>query len=111
MGEPQAIRDARAAYKVETDVLADFLDLACDRLPAMSCPAGDLYKAYCGFVEDNGLGKPISGRAFGDALRERGHESQRRGGRIYRVGLQLTDAGRDYLAGSAPAAVKMRAVA
>jgi putative DNA primase/helicase len=81
---------ATDAYREEMDMLGDFIAEACEHDPTGVAPMGSLYAAYqsyCGVSRE----KPMSKRAFGEALTERGFISDREGhaGPRIRRGLRL----------------------
>ncbi|MBB3711747.1 P4 family phage/plasmid primase-like protein [Limimaricola variabilis] len=94
--EPAAIVKQRKTYKTETDVLADFIDDACEREDSKVIAAGQLYQAYENHCRLNANGRPISSKAFSKALDERGFGRFKRGGQAYRDGLTLNEAGWAY---------------
>jgi putative DNA primase/helicase len=97
--EPACVAEARAEYRVETDATGDFMDQCVVVRKGAVVQAGRVYKAYKEWVEHNAAGFPISSRAFGDLLREKGFKSEKRGGVIVRHGLMLNTAGDDYASG------------
>ena len=94
--EPKKIIEAREAYKKDTDVLADFVEIACEKAENGKVRAGELYVAYENFCDLNSTARPISRRAFSKALDERGFGRKRRSGAIWRTGMVLTCAGERY---------------
>lgn len=80
LGMPAAVKDATDKYRAEQDALAAFLEECCLIGPSYQVTAGELYKAYKAWAEDNGE-NPINSRKFSQALSERGHSiSGREGG-------------------------------
>ncbi len=102
VAEPHVIAQARLAYKDETDVLADFVQIVCDLEKNLVEPSGRLYQAYENFCKHNALGRPISSKAFGTALGERGFVGMKKGGKMYRVGMKLNKYGLAYMRDNAP---------
>ncbi|MDI7245861.1 MAG: phage/plasmid primase, P4 family [Bacillota bacterium] len=92
LGIPQEVAQATGAYRAEMDVLAQFLEECCIVNPLAKAKAGDLYKAYAEWCEENGE-RPVSQRNFGMRLTERGFEPYRAGARRDRFwrGVGLTD--------------------
>ena len=87
-GRPEATND----YRAEQDVVGEFLDECCevDRTAAPRTTASELYRRYTAWAEDSSA-EPISQKAFGTALTERGFERRKVGGRRVYVGVQLKD--------------------
>jgi putative DNA primase/helicase len=71
---PQAVHNATQEYRAEMDVLADFLAECCIVDTGASVLARDLYNSYTKWAEDNGEKRPLSQRAFGGSLTERGFD-------------------------------------
>lgn len=76
LNEPAAVRAATQAYRTEMDTLAAFMSDCCVVRPGIVVKAGELYKAYTTWCEDNGE-RPISQRRLGQKLDERGFERRR----------------------------------
>jgi len=93
LGAPRAVEAATAAYRTEQDVFGAFLDDACLLKPELTVTAKDLYSAYQRWCEESGE-KPMSQKAIGQRLTERGLEQIRLTGgtRAWRgVALLLSD--------------------
>ncbi len=78
LGAPQDVKAATAAYRTEQDVFGTFLDDACLLKPELTVTAKDLYSAYQRWCEESGE-KPMSQKAIGQRLTERGMTSVRIG--------------------------------
>jgi putative DNA primase/helicase len=76
LGEPSAVREATASYRSEMDVLGAFLAERCEESPDAIVSAKRLYYAYAIWSEAC-RERPVSKRAFGLALEERGFQSTR----------------------------------
>jgi putative DNA primase/helicase len=76
LGEPGAVSQATADYRDEMDVLAGFIEECCVEAAGASVSTGNLYLAYVKWAQGNGE-FPISKRAFGMRMVERGHERGR----------------------------------
>lgn len=85
---PPQVVGATAEYKAEMDVLGQFLVERCAQGSRWATPAGDLYRAYAQWCERTGE-RPMSQRAFGMHLRERGFEPEKRAGYRWWRGLRL----------------------
>ena len=89
LGEPDEVREATAEYRVEMDVLGEFLDACCIVQANAESKSAELYKVYKEWSEDGG-NRPMSQRAFGQALSERGIGRRRGTGNVQmRVGVGL----------------------
>lgn len=85
---PPQVAAATVEYKDEMDVLGQFLIECCVQDPGLATPAGDLYRAYVEWCEKTGE-HPMTQRAFGVSLHERGFEPKKRGGYRWWMGLGL----------------------
>jgi putative DNA primase/helicase len=97
--EPECVSEARADYRVETDATGEFINQCIIVRKGASVQAGQVYKAYKAWVEHNAAGFPISARAFGDILREKGFkksEKNDKNGYVVRFGLYLSMVGQIY---------------
>ncbi len=94
LGEAEAVRTATESYRRESDVLAEFITARCVVGKLHSELAGDLYKAYERWCEENGE-EPFSNTLFGKMLTERDFKGQpsRRDGKVVkiRMGICLTE--------------------
>lgn len=87
---PKEVNEATQAYRDEMDILADFIAERCLVAPAVSATAKELYSAYTAWAEAAGEKQPLSQRAFGMSLTERGFKRDRgTGGRIVWYGIGL----------------------
>jgi putative DNA primase/helicase len=77
---PEIIQVATQNYREEMDDLGDFLSECCILAPGATETAAELYKAYTNWAERAGEKKPLSKRAFGLTLGERGLRSDRSSG-------------------------------
>lgn len=91
LNPPEAVSGATMAYRVDSDVLADFLAAACEIGRDFTAGRSSLFAAYVDWAEAQKMSERdrVSAKAFGDALNERGFESDRNfKGRFY-WGLRL----------------------
>lgn len=72
---PAAVEAATTAYRVESDLVGQFIAARCVTGPDKAVRAGELYDAFRGWVEATGE-QLISLRRFGDSIRERGIEKR-----------------------------------
>jgi putative DNA primase/helicase len=85
---PRAVLESTQTYRDEQDVLDDFVREHCIRDRTASVPFGELHKAYVAWAGET-MERPISSRAFANALQERGfHPTTEKRARHYR-GLRL----------------------
>jgi putative DNA primase/helicase len=88
LGAPEQVSKATADYRREMDTLADFLEEVCVIGVKESVPASQLYTSFQNWCQRNGE-QPMSQKAFGMKLGERGFQKGKtRGDRIWR-GLRL----------------------
>jgi putative DNA primase/helicase len=78
LGLPKDVADATAAYKNDMDVLGDFIRATCTVEAKHSSPAGTLYETYLSWAHKANE-KPLTKKAFGQALAERGYTSKQQG--------------------------------
>ncbi len=93
--QPEAVLSATSEYRSEQDLLGQFLDECCIvvRQQGFTIDSRDLYRAYCGWCEDNHY-HPLNQRALGGQLREKGFEPTRGGGGVRRwsdIRLKIAD--------------------
>jgi putative DNA primase/helicase len=89
LGGCEAVSRATGAYREESDVLAEFLGSECVQGPTAQALSRDLYARYGRWCETNGE-RPLSQKAFGQKLEERGFWPKRGTGGVRRwegVGL------------------------
>ncbi len=85
---PETVRAATEAYQADEDVLGRFLEEECKADPTMEAKASTLYRAYKGWVEEYGLGRPMSLTAFAKRILRRFEKRQDRRGVFYQgIGL------------------------
>jgi len=79
LGMPAAVQDATQAYRAEMDTITAFLTECCivDPNGNYAARASHLYKAYAEWCKNNGE-SAISGTRFGNTLRERGFNKEKR---------------------------------
>jgi putative DNA primase/helicase len=85
---PGKVKAAVAEYRAAEDRIQPFLDDCCENHPAGSVPAAQLYARYKTWADSNGE-RPISKRAFGMRLSEKGFESGKSGSVRKWLGLVL----------------------
>ena len=70
---PEAVTDATADYRVESDVVGAFLSERCNQgnSDALFCPSAELLKAFNAYAKEQGEGE-LSARAFADRMARRG---------------------------------------
>lgn len=86
---PEAVREATAGYRKESDAVARFIDQCCLVGPNFYAAAGALWTAYqkwCIAENEN----PGSQTAFGNELTERGFDREKRG-TVIRLGIALSE--------------------
>ena len=78
LGLPDEVKNATADYQQEMDLLGGFLEDCCVKNEDAKLVTKDLYEAYVAWCEENGE-KPISKKAIGISLEERGFTPVRLG--------------------------------
>lgn len=87
---PQAVVAATDEYRVEMDLVAQFLADTCTTNAMMQVRSTDLYNAYKEWCQANGLTHPLSQKALAPRLEERGFDrTEDRTKRIWWTGLGL----------------------
>lgn len=76
--EPAEVLDATSAYRSEMDLIGQFLDDTCVTDPRSRVGCGELYTAYARWCEESGE-RPLTQRAFGARMTERGFDRWRGG--------------------------------
>jgi len=93
LAPPDEVKAATEAYRAESDTLGAFIDEKCSVEPTERARAGDLYREYVKWCEENGE-RPESQRRFGERLAERGFTRKKAGGGIHTwEGIGLLAAG------------------
>lgn len=89
LGVPQVIEDATNEYRIEQDILGQFIEDRCVMDGQAYVNAGVIYKVYTAWCEANGT-KPMTTTEFGRRLSERGVTASRgRDGARTRVGIRI----------------------
>jgi putative DNA primase/helicase len=89
LGLPPEVQRATADYRLEMDVLANFLEDCCLLKPAAQVTAQALYQAYAGWCQANAE-PPLAKRTFGRRLKDRGfHPQKGTAGTRYWLGIGL----------------------
>lgn len=88
---PPEVRSATAAYREESDPLAEFLADCCAIGDSLQTRFGDLFAAYQRWAGANRIPERerLSNRAFGDRLSERGFDAYRDKKTRWRIGIGL----------------------
>lgn len=83
---PDAVRRATAAYRAESDPLAEFLDEATERDPDAEIAASDLYTHYRQWADRHGLTERerLGAIVFGRTVAARFERQHTRAGKVYR---------------------------
>lgn len=86
--EPESVKLASDEYKLDSDVLADFLTTCIVLDKAATIGAKALYRGYKQFMEEN-EDEPISEKAFASQLEQRGYKKKRTNSGVVYLGLRL----------------------
>ncbi len=95
---PECVKVATQEYQQESDPLGDFIaDKCIERLEA-TVQASELYGAYRGWAEREGMGQRevLTSTTFGRRMGDK-HQKERRGGKILYQGICLSGQLRDSL--------------
>jgi putative DNA primase/helicase len=85
---PIEVEAATSAYRVDSDVLGEFIDERCIVGPGYSTSAGDIFAAYQQWIKARSE-CPLSQKRFGPQLAERGFIRRKQGLTIYEgIGLR-----------------------
>jgi putative DNA primase/helicase len=76
LAPPEKVSTATQTYRTEMDLLGEFLAERCLIREHATAKVGDLYTTYCDWAKENGE-EPISKKAFGRELGERGFTQDR----------------------------------
>ena len=90
LGCPEEVRIATHLYRLDMDMLADFIVECCLTDRDHSVSAGELYPVYIKWAERNGE-RLMSRKALGQRLAERGFTKRRTNTGTLYVGLSLSD--------------------
>jgi len=89
---PAEVMEATNDYRSEMDLLANFLDEACNVSPDAKAQSSELYQSYRQWCEANGV-FPLNHTNFSLRLKERGFEKRKSNGRFVYIGVGLKAAG------------------
>jgi len=87
--QPQSSEAAKTEWRLEADQVASFVDDACQRDPQSRTPAGDVFRAYQSWAQDNGIGKTMSAKGLRDRLTRLGFGADRDMTTRYVTGLRV----------------------
>jgi putative DNA primase/helicase len=87
LNAPQEVLAAVEEYRGEQDLLARFISERCRVGPREEVPAGELYRAYRYWAEEQG-DRPLTSQLFGRRLNEKGF-TKKKSGVHFRIGLSL----------------------
>lgn len=89
LAEPAVVLAATAEYRIENDVIAQFIEAQCVKNNLARVKGGDLYAGYKSWAIDNG-DQPLTNTAFGRRVKQlEGITSERVSGNIWYIGLGL----------------------
>lgn len=89
LAEPASVREATADYERDQDDVSRFVDVACYVAPGVGETSSALHAAYRRWAEVDGVERPLSLRAFGEALDRLGYPVRRTKSARLRDGLAL----------------------
>lgn len=88
LGEPDAIREATAHYRSESDLFGSFIEECCDQAPAIWVPSARLRQEYEKWTAERGV-TPLEGPKFTNRMKERGFRADRKQGMRVWMGLEM----------------------
>lgn len=92
LGIPQKVREASEAYRADMDILAAWIEEACEEGPGFEALSGELWRSWRAFAEDRRLDRYITTEtAFGRRMQQRFPAVKGARGVRYRTGLRLRD--------------------
>ncbi|HEU5024143.1 MAG TPA: phage/plasmid primase, P4 family [Spirillospora sp.] len=91
LADPEAVRNATAAYRDESDNLARFIKDRCTTAGMPSANSTQLYEAWCRWCATEGVEQSSVGtqKAFSTAMEERGFPKKKLAGRMVFKGIGL----------------------
>jgi putative DNA primase/helicase len=90
LNPPRAVLDSTARYRLESDLLAQFVDERCLKGETYQVRSTDLYADYKAWCIDNGLDHPLSQKAVTRQLDERDYDrTENRAGQSVWIGIGL----------------------
>lgn len=93
LGVPEEVTTATKEYRDEQDVLGAFFDENAIQNPSVRVRCGQFYQRYKAWAEA-GNERLMTMTAFGQAMKERGIDTEKSGGKWY-VGIALRDSESD----------------
>jgi len=86
--QPESSNDAKKEWRLEADQVAQFVEDVCQRDGESRTSAGDVFRAYQSWAQDNGIGKTVSAKGLRDRLTRLGFGAQKSGPTRYVTGLR-----------------------
>jgi len=88
LNPPVIVKDSIESYRQEEDVIGLFIEERCQTGPEFEIRAGDLYRAFKVWAEENGI-RAVTGSSFGKEFKERFASAKNYKGVFYR-GVSLS---------------------
>jgi putative DNA primase/helicase len=90
LNPPKAVVDATACYRLESDLLAQFVEERCLHGDEYQVRSTELFADYKSWCAANGLDHPLSQKALAKQLQEKGHDRcENRAGQVIWLGIGL----------------------
>lgn len=89
LDQPEAVVTATGTYRLDSDVIAQFLDARCHMSPAVRVTARELFAAWDSWRVRDGQAPEMSKRAFGMNLANRGYASKKSNGETWWEGISV----------------------
>ena len=93
---PPEVADATSEYRSESDSLGAFLDAWCSQGERLLCPGGELYKAFCAYIREEG-GNDCAANSFAERMKRRGFRKGTGRRRYTWLGVDLLSERREQL--------------
>jgi len=88
--QPVSSEAAKTEWRLEADQVAQFVNDACHRVPESRTSAGDVFRAYQTWAQDNGILKTVSAKGLRDRLTRLGFGADRDMAARYVTGLRVS---------------------
>ena len=88
LATPDAVTTATDAYRSDSDLIGRYIDDECVVHPSAKAKPADLYASFDRWCQTNGE-RPITKKAFGMRLADRGYTSDRTGSQRYWLGISI----------------------
>lgn len=88
LSNPAAVKEATRDYREDMDLIQQFIDEMCLVSSTSRCLFSGIFRAYEAWCAGRGE-RPMTIVRFGEALTSKGHPGEKKGGAMFRVGIEL----------------------